>query len=129
MFITTIAKGKTMATPDVCKTPTPGGPVPIPYVNNAMTMMGNPSTKKVLVNGSPALTKNSIISMSNGDNAGVTGGVASNAFMQKVQFVSASKKVKFQGNPVVRVYDQIKANKGNAMGTVIQPSQSKVDAS
>jgi hypothetical protein len=27
---------QTCAVPDVCKTPTPAGPVPIPYVNVAM---------------------------------------------------------------------------------------------
>ena len=31
--VTKDSGGKVVAAPDVCKTPTPGGPVPIPYTN------------------------------------------------------------------------------------------------
>ncbi len=126
MFATTVAKGSTMAFPDVCKTPTPAGPIPIPYPNTAQTMMGKPKSTKVKVCGAAPLMKNSKISMSNGDNAGVSGGVVSSSFMQRVEFVSSSKKVKIQGKPAVRVFDSIKANKGNTNGAVLVPSQSKV---
>jgi hypothetical protein len=129
MFICTTQKGKTLATPDVCKTPAPPGPpIPMPYVNTANLAMANPVARKVLIGGAPALNKTSKIAMSSGDNAGVAGGVMSNAFMQEVSFTSASNKVLLAGKPAVRLMDQIKANKGNAMGTVVQPSQTKVNA-
>ena len=99
MYLCSIAKGKTLASPDVCKTPAPPGP--------------------------PVLSKNSKIAMSNGDNAGVAGGVVSNSFLQEVCFTSASSKVALKGKPAVRHLDQIKANKGNAMGSFIKPSQAK----
>jgi len=129
MYLCSIAKGKTLASPDVCKTPAPPGPpVPMPYVNTATPAMANPVVTTVLVSGSPVLSKNSKIAMSNGDNAGVAGGVVSNAVMQEVCFTSASNKVTLKGKPAVRHLDQIKANKGNAMGSFIEPSQTKVRA-
>lgn len=125
-FATTVAKGSTMAFPDVCKTPTPAGPIPVPYPNTASTMIGKPKSTKVKVCRAAPLMKNSKISMSNGDNAGVNGGVVSNSFMQRVEFTSASKKVRIQGKPALRIFDSTKANKGNTKGVVLAPSQSKV---
>lgn len=40
------------APPDVCKTPSPGGPVPIPYVNVASDSDLAKGTKKVSIEGS-----------------------------------------------------------------------------
>ncbi len=129
MYLCSIAKGKTLASPDTCKTPAPPGPpVPMPYVNTATPAMANPVVTTVLVSGSPVLSKSSKIPMSNGDNAGVAGGVMSNSVMQEVCFTSASNKVTLKGKPAVRYLDQVKANKGNAMGTFVEPSQTKVQA-
>ena len=41
------------AVPDVCKTPTPGGPVPIPYVNTASEAMLAKGAKKTKIGGTP----------------------------------------------------------------------------
>lgn len=129
MYLCTTAKGKTLATPDVCKTPAPPGPpIPMPYTNTATPAMANPVVRTVLVGGSPTLARNAKIPMSNGDNPGVAGGMVSNSFMQEVCFISSSNKVKLGGKPAVRYLDQIKANKGNAMGSFVEPSQSKVSA-
>ena len=57
-FATTMGSGTCTATgPDVCKTPTPGGPQPLPYPNIAQLAMSNPATcakKGFLVNTPPA---------------------------------------------------------------------------
>ncbi|HBT34226.1 MAG TPA: type VI secretion protein, partial [Pusillimonas sp.] len=66
--------------------------------------------------------------MSMGDNAGVEGGVVSNTMMGECEFVTASFKVKFEGNPVVRQLDSAKSNKGNTFGALLEPSQVKVNA-
>ncbi len=42
--------GKSIAFPDVCKTPTPGGPVPIPYPNIAMSSNLTNITIKIILN-------------------------------------------------------------------------------
>ena len=49
MFAVTKQAGQCLAMPDVCKTPAPPAPpIPTPYPNIAMPMMGNPATTKVL---------------------------------------------------------------------------------
>lgn len=127
MFAVTKQSGQCFAMPDVCKTPAPPAPpVPIPYPNIAMPMMGNPATTKVMISGMPALTKASKISMSNGDQAGVAGGVASSKIMGPTEFIMGSMKVKLEGNPAVRLGDPTKQNDGNTVGSVLAPSQAKV---
>ena len=128
MFAVTKQNGQCVAAvPDVCKTPAPPAPpVPIPYPNLAMPMMGNPCTLKVMIAGMPALTKASIIPLSNGDQAGVAGGVMSSKVMGPVEFLMGSMKVTLEGNPAVRMGDQTKHNDGNTMGMVAAPSQAVV---
>lgn len=127
MFAVTKQAGQCFAMPDVCKTPAPPAPpVPIPYPNIAMPMMGNPATTKVLIAGMPALTKSSKITISSGDEAGVAGGVVSGKIMGPAEFIMGSMKVKLEGNPAVRLGDPTKQNDGNAVGAVLAPSQAKV---
>lgn len=127
MFAATIQTGQVMCMPDVCKTPTPAGPVPIPYPNTAMNMMAAPPVVKVLIANSPAINKGSKISMSNGDQAGTAGGgVVSGSFMGKCEFMTCSFKVKVGGKPAIRQMDQAQSNKGNCFGSLMQPSQAKV---
>lgn len=127
MFAVTKQNGQCMAMPDLCKTPVPPGPpVPIPYPNISMPMMGNPATMKVLICGMPALTKASKIPISNGDVAGVAGGVVSGKFMGPTEFILGSLVVKLEGSPAVKLGDPTKQNDGNAVGSVLVPSQAVV---
>ena len=43
--------GTSIAFPDVCKTPSPGGPIPIPYPNITMSTDTAKGTKKVKCDG------------------------------------------------------------------------------
>jgi len=126
MFAVTKEKGQCMANPDVCKTPTPAGTVPTPYPNIAVPMMANPVAMKVMISGMPALNKSSKINISNGNQPGSAGGVVSNKIMGLCEFVVASQSVKFEGHPAVRLGDTTKQNDGNAVGSVVQPSQAVV---
>ena len=127
MFAVTKQNGQCMAMPDVCKTPVPpAGPVPSPYPNIAMPMMGMPCTIKVLVGGMPALTKASKIPLSNGDQAGVAGGLVSGKIMGQTEFILGSLTVKLEGNPAIRLGDPTKQNDGNIVGAVLAPSQGVV---
>lgn len=127
MFAVTKQAGQCMAMPDVCKTPAPPGPpIPMPYPNIAMPMLGNPATLKVLIAGMPALTKASKITISNGDQAGVAGGVVSGKMMGAAEFTMGSMTVRLEGNPAVRLSDPTKQNEGNAIGSVLAPSQAVV---
>lgn len=136
MFACTSMNGvaQAIAVTDVCKTPTPGGPVPMPYPNIAMLNMANPSTtvKNVVVLGMPACNVKTETTLSNGDEVGVNMGIVSNKIMGPCTFKTSSQKVKFGGKPAVHVTCQTGHNgksNPNAMGSVMVPSQGLVDVS
>jgi len=102
--------------PDVCKTPTPGGPVPIPYPNIAMSSNAAKTTKKVKVDKEGVMVKGSNFSMSTGDEAGnAGGGVISSKFKGKAEFMNYSFDVKFEGKAVARLADPMGNNMGSPM--------------
>jgi len=108
------SNGVTIAFPDVCKTPTPGGPVPIPYPNIAMASDTAKGAKKVKADGQPVATKDSNFKMSTGDEAGSAGGgVASSKIKGKAEFVNFSFDVKFEGKNAVRAFDLMLHNQKN----------------
>src|SRR5262245_52405274 len=92
--------GTCFAFPDVCKTPSTGGPVPIPYPNFGQVMQTMKTATKVKFCNMEAVTKNSEMPMSQGDEAGVAGGVVSNVNMNKVIYKKCSSKVKAMGHQV-----------------------------
>lgn len=130
MFAVTNAKGMFSANiPDVCKTPAPPGPpVPVPYPNLAQCTTLLPSTvsKKVTINGGMAATQSSETTISNGDEAGAAGGVASNSIVGKAAFISGSTKVRIEGKSAVFLGNPTTHNKQNTTGLVAVPSQTKV---
>lgn len=111
--------------PDLCKTPPPPPGVPIPYPNIGQNAMATASTctKKVKVTGFAAFIHNTEIPITNGDNAGVLGGVKSSTFMKKVQCIESSSKVKFEGKGAVTLTMKTKHNEGNTIGLVASPGQ------
>ena len=127
MFAITKEAGQVMAMPDVCKVPAPPAPpIPMPFPNIGMPPSANPVTTKIMIGGMPALTKASKIQPTQGDEAGVAGGLVSGKIMGPAEFVMASMKVKFEGNPAVFMGNTTKQNDGNAVGADLVPSQSKV---
>jgi hypothetical protein len=112
--VTKDSDGITTAFPDVCKTPSPAGPVPIPYPNISKSSDTAKGTKKVSVQGNPACVKDSNFSTSTGDEAGTAGGgVASNKTKGKAEFVNYSFDVKFEGKNVARALDLMLHNDKN----------------
>ncbi|HEY8506020.1 MAG TPA: PAAR-like domain-containing protein [Gemmataceae bacterium] len=112
---------ETCPVPDFCKTPTPGGPVPVPYVNVAMDsdLAGGP--KKVKVEGNMPAHMKANLRMSTGDEGGTAGGgVVSNKIKGKMTWVMGSMDVKFEGQGVIRFMDTCLHN-GNAPNTGSQP--------
>jgi hypothetical protein len=102
--------------PDVCKTPTPGGPVPVPYPNLARTSDLAQGTKRVKVEGNPAGVESSNLSTSTGDEPGAAGGVVSSKTKGKMTWVNKSLNVIFEGKAVVRFGDATLHN-GNTSNT------------
>lgn len=112
------SNGIATAFPDVCKTPTPGGPVPIPYPNIAMSKDTAMGSKKVKVDGNPIMIQGANFSMSTGDEAGSAGGgVVSNCIKGKAEFVLYSFDVQVEGKSVPRLGDMMLQNKGSSPNT------------
>lgn len=112
--VTQDSNGVTVACPDVCKTPGPGGPVPIPYPNIAKSSDTAQGSKTVSVQGNPVCLKDSNFSTSTGDEAGTAGGgVVSGKTKGKAEFVNYSFDVKFEGKGVARALDPMLHNDGN----------------
>lgn len=114
--------------PDVCKTPTPGGPVPIPYPNIGMATQAIKTSTKVKFAGRPVLHKMSEMPMSTGDEAGTAGGVVSSMNMNKVIYQKGSSKVRIEGKDCEHLSAPTGQNgmNANTMGMQIAPSQTKV---
>src|SRR5437660_12280383 len=64
--------------PDVCKTPTPAGPVPIPYPNIGQSSDTSSGPTSVTTDGQMPMTQDAKYMMSTGDEAGAALGVISN---------------------------------------------------
>lgn len=113
----------TATIPDVCKTPSPGGPVPIPYPNISQSITLNNGTTTVKADGMMAAIKGSEFSLSNGDNAGVAGGVKSSTFMKESTWILYSFDVKMDGKNACRLTDKKFQNHENTvdLGGVLQP--------
>ena len=131
MFAATLEKGMCQAIPDTCKTPTPAGPVPVPYPNiaNCPTAQSSTCSSKVLINGMKAFNQKTVYPTSSGDEAGSAGGLVSNKIKGKVKYTSGSTSVYIQGPPAVRLNDTTAHNGSppNApMGSQAAPSQTKV---
>ncbi|MFL5344932.1 MAG: DUF4150 domain-containing protein [Hyalangium sp.] len=107
----------TDALPDVCKTPSPGGPVPIPYVNVARDGdLANGSTS-VSIEGSSVALKDSNLSTSSGDEPGTAGGgIISSKTKGKMTWANASFDVKIEGQGVVRFLEPTQHN-GNTFNS------------
>jgi Toxin PAAR-like domain len=108
------SNGVTTAFPDVCKTPTPVGPVPIPYPNVAMSSDTDKGSQSVKCDGNPICLEDSNFRMSSGDEAGSAGGgVVSNKIKGKAEFVNYSFDVKVEGKGVARAMDLMLHNDKN----------------
>jgi hypothetical protein len=93
--------GQSIVFPDVCKTPSPGGPIPIPYPNIGQSSDADKGPKTVTVNGKMPMVKGAQYKTSTGDEAGTAGG---------------GVDVKFEGKNVCRLGDPLFHNKKNGMG-------------
>jgi hypothetical protein len=104
----------TATLPDVCKTPTPGGPAPLPYPNIAQSITLSGGTTTVKGDRMMAANKGSKFAMSNGDQAGTLGGVKSNVFMKEATWILYSFDVKVDGKNACRLTDKMFHNSQNA---------------
>ncbi len=109
--------GQSIVFPDVCKTPSPGGPIPLPYPNIGRSADASDGPKTVSVNGKIPMVKDAKYGSTKGDEAGTAGGgVLSNSTQGPAEFMQYSFDVKFEGRNACRLGDPLFHNKKNAMG-------------
>ncbi len=102
--------------PDVCKTPTPGGPVPIPYPNISQSITLSKGTTTVKADGGMMIAiKGSEFSLSNGDEPGSIGGVKSSTFIKESTWILYSFDVKMDGQNACRLTDKKFQNHENTV--------------
>jgi hypothetical protein len=121
--------GMCLGVPDVCQTPTSGGPVPVPYPNTAQLNGADGAVDKVLIENKETIVEDSKVPSSSGDEAGTQGGVVSGTNRDEAQFKQYSSKVYFKGKKAVHHTAITSHNGSNAnmpAGTQVAPSQAKV---
>ena len=120
--------GTCLGVPDVCKTPTPAGPVPIPYPNTGMNLQTSAGTaaSKVYITGQKAVLVQSEIPMSTGDEAGSAGGVVSGKIKGAVKFMVGYPKVQIEKKMPAMLGSVTTHNDMNIVGAQLAPSQVKV---
>jgi Toxin PAAR-like domain len=122
--------GMCFAFPDVCKTPSPPAPpVPIPYPNIGNFAQAVKPSTKVKICDKEVLVEGSEVPMSQGDEAGVAGGVISGRNMDKVTVKKGSSKVQVEGKACAHLTCMTVHNGSNAnspTGHAIAPGQVKV---
>lgn len=107
------------ASPDVCKTPSPGGPpVPVPYPNTARSSDLAGGSRKVTIEGHSVAIEGAKLRTSSGDEAGSAGGVFSGKIKGVVTWGSCSLDVRFEGKGVLRFFEPTmhNGNMSNAGG-------------
>ena len=105
----------TATIPDICKTPSPGGPIPIPYPNIATQSSLSDGTTTVKAKGEMVAVKGSHYSRSNGDEAGTAGGVKSSVNMKATDWITYSFDVKMDGKNACRHTDKKFHNNQNTV--------------
>jgi hypothetical protein len=108
--------GQSPIFPDVCKTPTPAGPVPIPYPNIGQASDTSSGPTTVTSDGQMPMTQDAKYSTSSGDEAGSAMGVISSKTKGVCEFMMYSFDIKFEGKNVCRLADPLFHNDKNGMG-------------
>jgi uncharacterized protein DUF4150 len=128
--VMTNSGGMCAAFPDTCKTPSPGGPVPIPYPNVTQWSDGTGSAKVTALN-KETMRKGDTFRMSSGDEAGTAGGsVISNRIKGKSEVKEGYDGVKVEGKDIAYLLVTVGQNgssaKSSPSGKAVKPGQTKV---
>jgi hypothetical protein len=118
---TLVHKGSTgiakCTAPDVCKTPSPGGPVPVPYpvIVSMSSDLADGTTTVKADGGNMCAIKGSNFSRCTGDEPGTAGGVKSNVNMKEATWILYSFDVKMDGSNACRKSDKMMMNHENTV--------------
>ena len=121
MMPMTYGLGMSIAVPDVCKVPPFAIPTPFPNIaNNAMVI---PTYFTIMIMCQPELNIGATCALTNGDEAGVMGGVASQIIVGPGRPMLGSTCYFVGGMPSWRLTAPTIQNLANAPGVTCVPSQ------
>ncbi|MDO5537365.1 MAG: DUF4150 domain-containing protein [Desulfovibrionaceae bacterium] len=127
MFALTMGAGQTLGMPDTCLTPTPAGPVPVPYPNIAMSSMCPGAAMTTLMGGTPTVNQSASLALSSGDEVGAGTGVVSHLIKGPNCWILGSVGLIVGGTPCMRLTSTGGCNAmgmtPNGMSTCVVPSQ------
>ena len=128
MPIDTILAVLIFAFPDVCYVPILGVPVPMPFPNIALSTMDIPVQFQVIIGGGLAENIATVGILSNGDNAGVEGGVVSGMVMGPFRGILGSTAVFVGAVPATHLASVFGQNGllPNMVGVALTPAQAVV---
>jgi hypothetical protein len=121
MFANTQMPGMDFAFPDVCRTPPLA--IPLPYPNMAPLIVGIPTQFETLILCMPAHNVITEKAITQGDDAGIMGGVVSQVDMALSMNVMFVTNVLMGGPPATKMLNMTIQNLINAPGMTIVPSQ------
>ena len=123
MFAETQTGTMSLAFPDVCNVPMAPSPIPTPFPNIAMSSTSVPNVTNIMISCGfvhNLLTEGTI---SNGDEAGASLGVASGTFIGPKSNLLGSFKTMMGPAFASRMTSMTMQNSTNMVGTVLSPSQ------
>ena len=127
MFMLSMGAGMNFGFPDVCNTPTPVGPIPIPYPNIAMSATTAPVAANVLVDCMPSVNQMSEGLVSLGDQAGLMGGILDADIGGGTEYIVGCFTILVDGVPAQRLTSVTGQNAigalPNSPGMTLAPSQ------
>lgn len=121
MLSTTFGLGLSQGMPDTCKTPPFA--IPAPFPNIAMNATVIPTYFTVMINCQPELNIGAQHAVTNGDEAGVMGGVVSNMIVGMARPMMGSTVHFVGGMPSWRLTAPTLHNMANVPGTTLAPGQ------
>jgi len=113
--------GFSVAFPDVCKTPSGGAPIPIPYPSIARIA----TTKQQTAGGATAV-KSPVVPQSSGTQPPSAGGVVSSRIQGKTEYMLYSFDVKYEGKNVTRLGDPLFHNQHNTPAATVQSESAQL---
>lgn len=128
MFANTQMSAINLAFPDVCKTLVVLAVVPIPYPNIGVTSTAIPNIFNMFTMAMPDHNLMTTVPMTNGDQAGILLGVASNLIMGPCRHILGSFKVFKAVMPATKMLSPTGQNgpAPNIPGLTLSPCQVKV---
>ncbi len=97
------SNGVTIAFPDTCKTPSPTGPIPIPYPNIAMTSDTKTTTSKVKTTGTPVKSSRYKLKSSQGGELSIVQSLDINSVTKAIYTDSRGSKTEIRGPALIKL--------------------------